>query len=110
MENVKLKVIISDGTHEYSEYVDLKEHRAQYGELIANGANPRLDDISFDDYHREIFLAIPELKLFNGTHFLYGWWESFRQGNDVPDWAKENKHLNIHVQWETIEWETNSED
>ena len=100
--NSKVIVRISNGKQTYEEDVT-KEEKEHYNECVSNGGNRWLEKITFEHYTRPIKESLmgDTLDQYNqcdeNTHFIFGWMESFFQGDDVADWMRDSKELYIEV-------------
>lgn len=73
---------IRSDTFEYAEKVDIEEEREHFEECKGNGANPHLDNVSFEENIAPGKWTNEELDNINGIHFLYGWMECIGQRSD----------------------------
>jgi hypothetical protein len=69
---MKLMAKITDGKVSYSEAIDTTEE--EYLDLFIE--NP--------DFFKEIEIGSNDIERINGTHFLYGWFESIQQSDETP--------------------------
>jgi len=99
----KIIVKITDGKHSYEEEVT-EEQKEHFEECKNNGANPWMKNITFEKYTRPIkenLMDSKSLDKYNerneNNHFVYGWMESFSQGDNVPEWMRDAKELTIEV-------------
>lgn len=102
-EKKKIIVRITDGKHTYEEDVT-EDQKEYYGEISTNGANPEMNDVSFEQWTRPVKENLMEdnsLDKYNtrdkSCHFIFGWMECFSQGDDVPEWMHDAKELTIEV-------------
>jgi len=100
------KVVVTNGKKSYSEIVDdyLLEY---YCEIVGNGANIDMLDISYNYWSRPIKDNVSDLRKYNTTgsdsHFIFGWFESFCQSNDAPLWLYDRDEIIIIVSKESKE-------
>ena len=74
-------IIISDGQRAYSEIMPewILEHYEDCG-----------PDESFKEWTKPIEVTSKEIAQYNGNHFIFGWYESFLQSENWPNWATQN--------------------
>lgn len=94
---MEITVEITNGKKTYSEKLDMKKEKEEWNEWTTNGANPHLEKITFDYYHRPITCNFDSIEKYNGNHFIFGWHESFIQSDDVSGWMYDAKKLTITV-------------
>ena len=84
MEKVIVEVKV--GRRKYIEEIDLAAQREYFDELKSNGANPRMADVTFEHWVREVSFDAKDIGKFNGdaNHFIYGYWESLCQSDHAP--------------------------
>jgi hypothetical protein len=64
------KVSISNGKQTYSEIMNDEE----------------IEQYSVEECRKLDAFPMSDVYKYNGNHFVYGWWESFMQSDDVPMW------------------------
>ncbi|MFA5132849.1 MAG: hypothetical protein WC444_06010 [Candidatus Paceibacterota bacterium] len=87
---LRVKVIITDGKHTYTEDVtdEIEDTRKYSG----------MDDATYENWTREV--TIDNWIDFENNymnHFLYGWCESFAQSDKMPPWIEGSTTLTIKV-------------
>lgn len=95
----KISVTIRAGKRSYIEEIDMEVQKEMWNEWTTNGANPDLEKMTFEDFHRPIKFIWKDRKedQYNGNHFIYGWLECFCQSDDVPEWMRESKEMEVEV-------------
>ena len=82
----------------YSEDVT-DEERENWEAIFTNGVNSYLT--TFENYVRPIKCDVTDLHKYNksdiNNHFIFGWFESFTQSDNVPQWMLEAENLVIEV-------------
>lgn len=80
---------------------EVEEH---YNECISNGSNKWLEEIDIEHYSRPIkesLLEAGSLDKYNRredeAHFIFGWFESFCQSDNIPEWMSNSDKLTIEV-------------
>lgn len=79
MANIKIWAGVRSDSFEYKEVVDLEEEREHFDLCQANGANPLMKYMTFEDHIRPGAWHDHEIDSLNGNHFLFGWIESISQ-------------------------------
>ena len=90
-----MKLIIRSNGREFSEEIDLAEVREHYAECVANGANPHLEKISFEQYTCPAMGKIVAMDSFNGKHFIFGHLETLFQSDQCPQWIKKDDEFEL---------------
>jgi hypothetical protein len=97
---MKVTVKITSGKRSYSEDVT-KEQKEYFQEISTNGANKDVEGRTFEWWTRPVKIKSDELEKFNvrgeDAHFIFGWFESFAQSDNVPDWIYLAEELDVEV-------------
>lgn len=97
---MRLLVSMTDGKNSYTEEV-FEDILTYYCEIVGNGANEYMCNVSFKHFTREIEIDVNDLKKFNvrdeDAHFIFGWVESFDQSDDVPSWIRNSPNITVSV-------------
>jgi len=102
---MKVIVHIQSGIRGYSE--DVTDMQKEYFQTIStNGANPDVENKTFEWWVRPIKSKATDLEKYNtrddNAHFVFGWFESFSQSDNVPQWMYDAEELEIEVTNEII--------
>jgi len=100
-EKTRIFVKITDGKRTHSEDVT-EEQKEYFEEISTNGANPDVEGKTFEWWVRPIKSKATDLDKYNtrddNAHFIYGWFESFAQSDNVPQWMYDaDDNLQIEV-------------
>ena len=86
---MKVIVKLSAEKRTYSEDVT-SEQKEYFEEISTNGANKDIEGKTFEWWTRPIKVKADEIEKFNtrneNAHFIFGWFESFSQSHNVPQW------------------------
>jgi hypothetical protein len=84
----------------YSEQVDLDEQHEMWEEWVTNGANPDLEKMTFEHFHREVEFPLNQLNQYNGSHFIFGFLESLWQSDNCPSFMYDDSlTFEVEVTW-----------
>jgi hypothetical protein len=88
-------------TCSYTKEVNLADELEMWNEWTTNGANPRLEGVSFDQYYKPVNFALSLMREFNGKHFIFGYLEALMQSDDCPPFIFEaaDEATSIEVLW-----------
>ena len=85
----------------YFERILTQEILDEYKECIKNGANPKLETIPFYKWVLELrSLDVSKIENFNGSHFIYGWWENFAQSDIGRSLMEDDSKVVLNVRYE----------
>ena len=102
---MKIRVTITTANeHQLVLPVDEASYREYYEELTTNGANPRMNGVSFEEYMQPVKVDEQGLEAINHQphgHFLFGFIESFFQSDEMPPswWEKNVQIISYEVTW-----------
>lgn len=93
-----ISVNVTNGRFGVIEELDMKEQKEYFKELQTNGANPDIEKITWDEWMMPVRIRHEDIQIWNKKpHFIYGWWESFLQSDNVPQWLMGAESENVLI-------------
>lgn len=84
MNNLTITVSSEDGRFKHTEVIDLDE---LFEELKVDFPNPDINEYrSLQKFH------VNEIDMYNGNHYIFGYWESLCQSDWMPHWIREHNY------------------